>query len=89
MATPTVSASLNKASFVPGETMVLTVNYGDADTETVTITVVVTDSQGNDSAPATVTAVIDPLKITVTDSGNRSWTKQSSNGSIAVFTATA
>jgi hypothetical protein len=88
MATPTVSASLNKATYVPGEVMTLTVTYGDADTKSVSVTITVKDSAGNTSAPATVTAVIDPLTITVTDAA-RTWTKTSDNGSVATFTATA
>lgn len=89
MATPTVTASLNKPSYQPGEAMTLTVNYSDTDTRAVTVTVTVADSQGNTSSPATVAAVIDPSTITVNDSSGRTWTKQSDTGSVAVFTATA
>lgn len=89
MPAPTVSASLNKATYVPGEVMSLTVNYADADTQTLTVTVTVTDSQGNSSAPSVVTAVIDPSTITVSSSPARTWTNQSDNGSVAVYTAVA
>ena len=89
MASPTVAASLSKATYQPGEVMTLTVTYGDADTKAMTVSVVVTDSQGNASAPTTVTAVIDPLVTTVTDSANRTWTRVSDSGSVAVYQAAA
>lgn len=89
MAVPTCAASLDKATYVPGETMVLTVTYGDADTQSVTVTVVVTDSQGNTSAPASVSAVVDPLTIAVSSVPARTWAQQSNTGSVAVFTAVA
>lgn len=89
MATPTVTASLNKPAYVPGEVITLTVNYGDTDTKALTVTVSVTDSAGNSSAPVTVNAVVDPLTLTVSSSPVRTWTKVSDSGSVAVFTATA
>jgi hypothetical protein len=90
MAAPTVSASLNKAAYAIGETMTLTVTYGDADRKTLTVTVTVEDTDAT-TAPATVTAtaVIDPLTISVTDSTSRVWTKVSDSGSVAVYTAKA
>lgn len=89
MATPTVTASLNKSTYQPGEQMTLTVNYSDTDTRSMSVTVTVSDSQGNTSAPATVSAVIDPSAITVNDTSGHVWTKQSDTGSVAVYTATA
>ncbi|NJP32888.1 hypothetical protein [Micromonospora thermarum] len=89
MAAPTVTAALNAAVYSPGDQMTLTVTYGDADTRPVTVTVVVTDAQGNSSAPARVTAVIDPLTVTVTDDSGRIWTKLSDNGMVAVYRAVA
>ena len=89
MATPTVTASLNKPTYQPGEQMTLTVNYSDTDTRSMSVTITVADSQGNTSAPTTVNAVIDPSTITVNDTSGRVWTKQSDTGSVAVFTATA
>lgn len=90
MPAPTVSASLNKATYTPGELMTLTVNYGDPDRQTLTITVTVEDTEaGTGPATATVTAVIDPLTVTVDDSSGRTWTKQSDTGTVAVYTATA
>ncbi|MGK5674391.1 hypothetical protein ACSNOB_16290 [Micromonospora sp. URMC 106] len=89
MAAPTATASLNASTYSPGDQMTLTVTYGDADTKPVTVTIVVTDAQGNSSAPVKVTAVIDPLTVTVTDSSGRTWTRLSDNGSVAVYRAVA
>lgn len=88
MSQPTVSASLSKSVYAPGELMTLTVTYGDADTKPVRVTVVVTDSSGNTSAPVTVGAVIDPLTLKVTDP-SRTWEKVSDTGTVAVFTSLA
>ncbi|MEH0820983.1 MULTISPECIES: hypothetical protein [unclassified Micromonospora] len=89
MAAPTVTASLNAATYSPGDQMTLTVTYSDPDTRPLTVTVVVTDAQGNSSAPVRVTAVIDPLTLTVTDDSGRTWTRVSDNGSVAVYRAVA
>jgi hypothetical protein len=89
MAAPTATASLNATTYEPGQQMTLTVTYGDADTQPVTVTVVVTDSRGNSSAPVKVTAVIDPLTVTVVDDSGRAWTRVSDNGSVAVYRAVA
>ncbi|GAB3189535.1 hypothetical protein FHX75_13640 [Micromonospora palomenae] len=89
MAAPTVTASLNAATYSPGDQMTLTITYGDPDTRPLTVTVVVTDAQGNSSAPVKVTAVIDPLTLTVTDDSGRTWTRASDNGSVAVYRAVA
>lgn len=88
MANPTVSASLDKATYVPGETMTLTINYGDTDTKSVRVTVYVEDSQGNESDPVTVTAVIDPLTKEVVDA-DRSWALVTDNGTVSVYQAVA
>lgn len=88
MAVPTVSASLNKTSFAPGDTMTLTVTYADADRKLGSVSIVVTDSSGNTSSPATVAYSIDQGTVAVTDSG-RTWAKQSDTGTVAVFTSTA
>jgi hypothetical protein len=89
MAAPTATASLNASTYSPGDQMTLTVTYGDADTKPVTVTIVVTDAQGNSSAPVKVTAVIDPLTVTVADDSGRTWTRVSDNGSVAVYRAVA
>lgn len=84
----TVSASLDKTSYNVGDTATLTVNYSDPNSSSLSVTVSVADSAGNKSAPVTVAAVIDPAQATVTDTSGRTWTKQSDNGAVAVFTAT-
>ncbi|MFE9205196.1 hypothetical protein [Micromonospora sp. NPDC006431] len=89
MAAPTVTASLNRSTYSPGDQMTLTVTYADPDTRPVTVTIVVTDSQGNSSAPVKATAVIDPLTVSVTDDSGRTWTKVSDTGSVAVYRAVA
>lgn len=89
MAAPTVTAALNASVFAPGAQMLLTVTYSDADTKPLTVTIVVTDAQGNSSAPVKVTAVIDPLTVTVTDDSGRTWTRVSDNGSVAVYRSVA
>lgn len=88
MSAPTCSASLNKATYAPGETMTLTVNYGDPDRRTDTVTITVTDSTGL-TGTASTTLVMDPLTLAVSDSSGRVWAKQSDTGSVAVYTAVA
>lgn len=89
MAAPTVTVALNAAVYAPGDDMRMTVTYSDADTRPVTVTVVVTDVRGHSSAPAQVTAVFDPLTLTVTDDSGRAWTKLSDNGAVADYRAVA
>lgn len=88
MANPTVTASLNKTAYAPGETMTLTVNYADADRQSLAVTITVTDSSGN-TGTATANAIIDQGTVVVTSSPARTWTKVSDSGTVAVFTATA
>ncbi|MET8040344.1 hypothetical protein ABZU25_05695 [Micromonospora sp. NPDC005215] len=89
MAAPTATATLNAPTYSPGDQMLLTVTYSDADTKPLTVTIVVTDAQGNSSAPVKVTAVIDPLTLTVTDNSGRTWNRVSDNGAVAVYRAVA
>jgi uncharacterized protein (DUF2141 family) len=89
MASPTATASLNKAAYAIGETMTLTVTYGDTDRQNGTVTFSVTDAEGNSSGSQTVPFVIDPLTVTVSSTPVRTWTKVSDTGSVAVFTAVA
>ncbi len=84
----TVSASLDKPTYKTGDTMTLTVNYSDAATVADTVTATVTDAAGN-TQPGTASAIINPDTVSVADTANRTWTKVSDSGSVAVFTATA
>lgn len=89
MAIPTVTAALDASTYAPGDQMLLTVAYTDADTQPLTVTIVVTDARGNSSAPVTVPTVVDPLALTVTDDSGRTWTRLSDTGTVAVFRAVA
>lgn len=89
MTAPTLTASLDASTYKPGDKMTLTVSYTDPDTKAVEVTVTVTDASGNTSSPASVSAVIDPTTLKVTDASGRVWAKVSDTGKVAVFTATA
>lgn len=89
MAAPTVTAALDATTYEPGQQMTLTATYGDADTQPMSVTVVVTDARGSSSAPVRVTAVIDPLTLTVADDSGRAWTRVSDDGAVAVYRAVA
>ncbi|MDG4756663.1 hypothetical protein [Micromonospora sp. WMMD710] len=89
MASPIATAALDAPAYEPGEQMLLTITYSDADTKPLTITLVVADAQGNSSAPVKVTAIIDPLTVTVSDDSGRTWNRVSDNGAVAVYRAVA
>jgi hypothetical protein len=89
MAAPTVTATLDKPSYNKGDRITLTVNYSDPDNRPVTVTVDVKDSSGNDVLSTTTSAVIDPLTVTVTDDGGRTWAKVTDTGAVAQYTTTA
>ena len=88
MTAPTVTATLDKSSYLPGEVMVLTVTYADSDVQPTNDTVTATDAAGHSSAPV-VTSVAYPLTITVTDDSGRAWSLLSDSGHVAVYRAVA
>jgi hypothetical protein len=90
MATPTISGSLDKATYPLGAVMTATVSYGDADAKTGSVSITVTDAEGNTSAPVVMPySITDGLTLSFSDSLGKTWTKASDNGSVAVYTATA
>lgn len=90
MSAPTLHASLDRATYAPGDLMTLTVTYGDPDNTDGTVTVIVTDKAGGTSEPAVVAYTIaDQVTLEVADTGSRTFAKVSDNGTVAVFTATA
>jgi hypothetical protein len=89
MASPTVTASLNKTAYAPGETMVLTVDHADTDRSSMVITITVTDSTGA-TGTTTANCVIDQGTLNVVSSPARTWTLQAgSTIGHAVYQATA
>lgn len=89
MSNPTVTAVLDKPSYAKDDQITLTVNYSDPDQEQLRIEVRVTDASGNTTGPIEVSALIDPLTVSVVDASGRTWTKVSDSGAVAVFTTTA
>jgi hypothetical protein len=88
MAMPVLSASLDKASYVPGEIAVLTVVYkGDATASNV-VTITGTDQAGNAAQVTVMLNLVDRVALTVVDESGRVWALQSDDGATAVFTAT-
>lgn len=98
--TPTPSApsissiTFDQSAYAPGETITATVTYAPGvSLDTETFTGIPTDNVSNLQG-ATVTENFqisqnDTTSVAVSDSGNRTWTKVSDNGTVAVYTATA
>lgn len=91
MADPVITgAALDRAMYVPGETMVLTVHGHDLDETAVEVVVQLRNKASEAlSAPVTVTATVDELEAVATDASGRVWTQQSRTGDAFVLTATA
>ena len=84
---PVLSATLDKASYVPGELATLTVVYNGGNTKSNVVTITGTDQAGNAAQVTVVLSVVDRVALTVVDDSGREWTLQSDDGSTAVFTA--
>ncbi|MFK3985691.1 hypothetical protein ACI2K4_35680 [Micromonospora sp. NPDC050397] len=91
MAAPTItSATLNKSTFAPGETMILTVVGADADEELIEITLTVRNqTSGASGVPVVVTTILDELQAVATDSESRTWTQIARTGATFVLTGIA
>lgn len=81
----TISATLDKPSYAPGQTMTLTVTYSVPAESTVTVKASVAVLGDTVSTPAVKVAI---KHVAVVDP-DRTWTLKSDNGSRAVYTATA
>lgn len=88
MAAPVVTATFDKPAYMPGDTIVLTVDHSDLDRYTLAVTGVVTDSQGNQGTFST-SAIVDEGSVQITDDGGKSWQILSATTERTVFTATA
>jgi len=92
------SMSFDQASYDPGATMTLTVEYvadtPSANPVTGTATADITNSGGTVTATSSAPFVVnEPVAagdvVSVSDDGGRTWTEVSDSGSVAVFTAVA
>lgn len=94
-ATPPVikTITFDQNSYTPGETITATVAYTPGvSTQTQNFTGTAVDSTTGQEGQLSVTFtadVNDTTTVSVSDTGNRTWTKASDNGSSAVFTAIA
>lgn len=92
------SLTFDEASYAPGDTITLTVDY-TPDTpsvvpQTFTATAVITDSAGTQVATSSAPFVVNEAQaagdtVSVTDDGSRTWAEVSDSGSVAVFTTSA
>lgn len=89
MAAPVITnVSLDKASYAPGETAVLTFDATDPDTKTLQVTIKVSDNSGASGTQVVDLVVTDPLSATVTDTDGRVWTHVSTVGTTQTWSAT-
>lgn len=88
MPAPTATASFNKASFAPGEIMILTIDHSDTDRQVMGVSGTITDTTG-ESGPWAATAVIDEGTVTWTETGGKTWTLVSATLNQSVFQTTA
>jgi hypothetical protein len=96
MAAPVVtSITFDKAGYVRGDTITVTVTYTPGTSDLVQSFTAqaddpVTGQRGTLSATFTVPgAVPNPCRVSGSDDGGRTWTPRSDTGGVAVLTATA
>jgi hypothetical protein len=91
---PTVTVTTDQASYAPGDTITVTVDYTDPGNPgtTLTVTATVTNSDGSTSTGTAEVQVgatpATPLPVSVTDSFGDTYTQSSNGAGTAVFTAT-
>lgn len=84
------SASLNKSSYAPGETIVGTVTGSDPDEQELEVVFVLRNkASGEQSEPVTANAVIDELEAVATSTPARTWTQTGRTGGTFTVTTTA
>lgn len=92
------SITFDEASYAPGDTITLTVDYTPDQPSSVpttfSATVTISDASGNQLAQQSAPFVVaEPGTggdtVSVSDDGGRTWSQQSDSGSVAVFTAIA
>ena len=87
MAVPTLTGSLDKTNYAPGDQAKLTLTVTDPDRGTLTVTGTYTDSTGQQTT-VDCSSTIDVGSFGATSNPARVWTKQSEVNGTAVFTAT-
>ncbi len=90
MSAPVITGiTFDKPSYRPGEIITASVAYG-AGTSGHSFTGTATDTVTGETGTLTVTfATTDPVKVSVSDDGGRTWVQRSDDGAVAVFTAVA
>lgn len=87
------SVTFDKSVYNVGETITVTIDFsGGSSDQTVTVTVMVKDDITGETVTMTASfTVVDPdaSTVTVSDSGNRTWTPVSNSNGVAVFTTIA
>lgn len=92
MANPTVSGvKLDKASYAPGDVVRVSFDVADADNKSYSIAINALDAAGNPGTGSITFNVVDVVSASVSDSGTRTWVKDTvkSTGTHYEFTATA
>ena len=92
------SMTFDQASYTPGDTIGLTVDYtpdvASVNPQTFTATTTITNAAGAATATSSADFIVnEPVSggdtLATTDTGNRTWAQISDTGSVAVFNATA